>query len=96
MINGTLTPKFPLVLGHEASGAIAETGDWAAACRARWYRLQGGEGRHECPQWTVGRRHRGARAHERRRVRRGPELRRRGRLRRRDTEDPPTIGEPHD
>ncbi|MFF5989336.1 Zn-dependent alcohol dehydrogenase [Prauserella flavalba] len=55
MINGTLTPAFPLVLGHEASGTIAETGDavtgvgpgdrvvlnWAAACRTCWYCLQG-------------------------------------------------------
>jgi S-(hydroxymethyl)glutathione dehydrogenase/alcohol dehydrogenase len=51
MINGTLAPQFPLVLGHEASGTIVEVGDqvravalgdrvvvnWAAACRECWF-----------------------------------------------------------
>lgn len=55
MINGTLTPSYPLVLGHEASGTVVETGagvdsvqegdrvvvNWAAACRHCWFCLQG-------------------------------------------------------
>jgi S-(hydroxymethyl)glutathione dehydrogenase/alcohol dehydrogenase len=55
MINGTLAPEFPLVLGHEASGTVAEVGaavrrfkpgdrvvvNWAAACRECWYCAQG-------------------------------------------------------
>lgn len=52
MINGTLTPEFPLVLGHEASGVVVEAGaaagietgtrvvlNWAPACRSCWYCL---------------------------------------------------------
>lgn len=56
MVNGTITPQYPLVLGHEASGVIAEVGsevtsvkpgdrvvlNWAAACRECWF-CQGGE-----------------------------------------------------
>lgn len=55
MTNGTLTPQYPLVLGHEASGTVAEVGsavdsvqvgdrvvvNWAAACRHCWFCLQG-------------------------------------------------------
>lgn len=51
MINGTLTPQFPLVLGHEAAGVVAEVGsavsgldvgthvalDWATPCRTCWF-----------------------------------------------------------
>jgi S-(hydroxymethyl)glutathione dehydrogenase/alcohol dehydrogenase len=51
MVNGTLTPPYPLVLGHEASGVIAEVGsavtglevgqgvvlNWAVPCRECWY-----------------------------------------------------------
>src|SRR4051812_1844767 len=51
MINGTLAPPFPLVLGHEASGVVVEVGDgvthvapgdevvlnWSPACRECWY-----------------------------------------------------------
>ncbi|RSM75090.1 alcohol dehydrogenase [Kibdelosporangium aridum] len=53
MINGTFSPQFPLVLGHEAAGTIAETGpevtrvsvgdrvvvNWAPACRHCWFCL---------------------------------------------------------
>ncbi|ALG13506.1 alcohol dehydrogenase catalytic domain-containing protein [Kibdelosporangium phytohabitans] len=53
MINGTFAPKFPLVLGHEAAGTIAEVGsevtrvavgdrvvvNWAPACRHCWFCL---------------------------------------------------------
>jgi S-(hydroxymethyl)glutathione dehydrogenase/alcohol dehydrogenase len=53
MINGTFTPTFPLVLGHEAAGTIAEVGsavtrvnvgdrvvvNWAPACRQCWFCL---------------------------------------------------------
>ncbi|MEV4316004.1 alcohol dehydrogenase catalytic domain-containing protein [Actinocrispum sp. NPDC049592] len=53
MTNGTFTPAFPLVLGHEAAGTIAavgsdvtglEVGDrvvvnWAPACRRCWFCL---------------------------------------------------------
>lgn len=55
MINGTLAPKFPLVLGHEAAGEVAEVGadvtkvrpgdhvvlNWAAACGECWFCGQG-------------------------------------------------------
>ncbi len=55
MTNGTVTPKFPLVLGHEASGTVLEVGsavadlevgapvvlDWAAPCRRCWFCLHG-------------------------------------------------------
>lgn len=55
MINGTITPPYPVVLGHEASGIIAETGanvrdlavgdqvviNWAPACRHCWHCLHG-------------------------------------------------------
>lgn len=51
MINGTLSPQYPLVLGHEASGVIEEFGsavtglevgqgvvfNWAAPCRTCWF-----------------------------------------------------------
>lgn len=55
MVNGTVVPQYPVVLGHEASGVIAEVGgnitdlapgdriviNWAAACRRCWFCLQG-------------------------------------------------------
>jgi len=50
MLNGTLSPMFPLVLGHEATGVVLEAGDgagfatgdrvvlnWSPACRTCWY-----------------------------------------------------------
>ncbi|MCF0093657.1 alcohol dehydrogenase catalytic domain-containing protein [Micromonospora sp. MH99] len=50
MVNGTLAATFPLVLGHEATGVVAEAGpgtrlpvgtpvvlNWAPACRACWW-----------------------------------------------------------
>ncbi|TYK47931.1 Zn-dependent alcohol dehydrogenase [Actinomadura decatromicini] len=51
MVNGTLAPAFPLVLGHEAAGTVAEAGadvtrvrpgdhvvlNWAAACGECWF-----------------------------------------------------------
>ncbi|MFW6033871.1 MAG: alcohol dehydrogenase catalytic domain-containing protein [bacterium] len=51
MIDGTLEPSFPLVLGHEAAGVVAEAGpgvdrvavgdrvvlNWSPACRACWF-----------------------------------------------------------
>lgn len=53
LVNGTLSPEFPVVLGHEAAGVVVElgaevsgvgTGDhvvlnWAAACRQCWFCL---------------------------------------------------------
>lgn len=53
MINGTFSPQFPLVLGHEAAGTIIEAGpevtrvsegdrvvvNWAPACRHCWFCL---------------------------------------------------------
>lgn len=50
-INGTVTPQFPVVLGHEASGTVISVGDgvtrvrpgdrvvlnWAPACRECWF-----------------------------------------------------------
>jgi len=55
MINGTLAPPFPLVLGHEASGVVVEVGNgvthaapgdvvvlnWSPACRQCWYCTHG-------------------------------------------------------
>lgn len=55
MVNGTLTPQFPLILGHEAAGVVVETAadvdavqvgehvviNWAPACRRCWWCLQG-------------------------------------------------------
>jgi S-(hydroxymethyl)glutathione dehydrogenase/alcohol dehydrogenase len=55
MINGTMVPEFPLVLGHEASGVVVETGadvtslaigdhvalNWAAPCRQCWFCVHG-------------------------------------------------------
>ncbi|MEU5907495.1 zinc-binding dehydrogenase [Micromonospora sp. NPDC047467] len=53
MVNGTLAARFPLVLGHEATGVVAEAGpntrlavgtpvalNWAPACRACWWCLR--------------------------------------------------------
>ncbi|MFJ6153637.1 zinc-binding dehydrogenase [Micromonospora profundi] len=50
MVNGTLAARFPLVLGHEATGVVAEAGpgsrlevgtpvvlNWAPACRVCWW-----------------------------------------------------------
>lgn len=51
MIDGTLAPEFPLVLGHEAAGVVAEVGaavdrvapgdhvvlNWAPPCRQCWF-----------------------------------------------------------
>lgn len=53
MVNGTITPRYPVVLGHEASGVVAEVGEsvgdievgdrvvlnWAAPCRSCWFCL---------------------------------------------------------
>lgn len=55
MINGTLTPPYPLVLGHEAAGEIVEVGshvtrvgegdhvvlNWQPACRECWFCTHG-------------------------------------------------------
>jgi S-(hydroxymethyl)glutathione dehydrogenase/alcohol dehydrogenase len=55
MVNGTLSPPFPLVLGHEAAGVVVEVGDgvshvrpgdqavlnWSPACRQCWYCTNG-------------------------------------------------------
>ncbi|MEH1169243.1 alcohol dehydrogenase catalytic domain-containing protein [Micromonospora sp. CPCC 205539] len=54
MMNGTLAAKFPLALGHEATGVVAEAGpgsrlavgtpvvlNWAPACRACWWCQRG-------------------------------------------------------
>ncbi|TVT30515.1 zinc-binding dehydrogenase [Amycolatopsis rhizosphaerae] len=55
MVNGTITPQYPVVLGHEASGTVVETGpgvtglrpgdnvvlNWAAACRECWFCAHG-------------------------------------------------------
>ncbi|MET7866709.1 alcohol dehydrogenase catalytic domain-containing protein [Micromonospora taraxaci] len=54
MANGTLAARFPLVLGHEATGVVAATGpgvelavgtpvvlNWAPACRACWWCRRG-------------------------------------------------------
>ena len=50
MVNGTLRPSYPLVLGHEASGVVTEAGaaadvevgtrvvlNWAVPCRTCWH-----------------------------------------------------------
>jgi S-(hydroxymethyl)glutathione dehydrogenase / alcohol dehydrogenase len=51
MVNGTLRPSYPLVLGHEASGVVTEVGgqvsgigpgdhvvlNWAVPCRTCWH-----------------------------------------------------------
>ncbi|TYC20448.1 zinc-binding dehydrogenase [Micromonospora sp. MP36] len=50
MVDGTLAPAYPLVLGHEAAGVVAEAGpgarlavgtpvvlNWAPACRSCWH-----------------------------------------------------------
>jgi S-(hydroxymethyl)glutathione dehydrogenase/alcohol dehydrogenase len=55
MVNGTLSPSYPLVLGHEAAGIVAEVGDevtgvsvgdhvvlnWAVPCRTCWFCTRG-------------------------------------------------------
>ncbi|MEU7804045.1 alcohol dehydrogenase catalytic domain-containing protein [Micromonospora arborensis] len=54
MVNGTLAARFPLVLGHEATGVVAEVGpgsrltvgtpvvlNWAPACRSCWWCRRG-------------------------------------------------------
>lgn len=55
MVNGTIVPQYPVVLGHEASGIVLETGaevtdldvgtpvvlNWAAPCRHCWNCLAG-------------------------------------------------------
>jgi S-(hydroxymethyl)glutathione dehydrogenase/alcohol dehydrogenase len=55
MVNGTLSPSYPLVLGHEAAGVVAEVGadvtgvavgdhvvlNWAVPCRACWFCTRG-------------------------------------------------------
>lgn len=55
MVNGTLTPPFPLVLGHEAAGVAIAAGpgvtrvavgdhvvlNWSPACRRCWYCAHG-------------------------------------------------------
>ncbi|EHR53590.1 Zn-dependent alcohol dehydrogenase, class III [Saccharomonospora marina XMU15] len=55
MVDGTLAPRFPLVLGHEAAGTVVEAGaavtsvgpgdrvvlNWAPACRHCWFCLHG-------------------------------------------------------
>jgi S-(hydroxymethyl)glutathione dehydrogenase/alcohol dehydrogenase len=55
MVNGTLRPPYPLVLGHEAAGEVVETGEhvtraavgdhvvlnWQPACRDCWFCAHG-------------------------------------------------------
>lgn len=55
MVDGTLSPDFPLVLGHEAAGVVVATGDrvthvgtgdevvlnWSPACRQCWHCTHG-------------------------------------------------------
>jgi S-(hydroxymethyl)glutathione dehydrogenase/alcohol dehydrogenase len=55
MVNGTLAPPFPLVLGHEAAGEVVEVGagvdrvavsehdvlNWSPACRECWFCRRG-------------------------------------------------------
>jgi S-(hydroxymethyl)glutathione dehydrogenase/alcohol dehydrogenase len=55
MVNGTLAPSFPLVLGHEAAGVVVAVGDqvthvragdevvlnWSPACRRCWHCTHG-------------------------------------------------------
>ncbi|MEB3022812.1 Zn-dependent alcohol dehydrogenase [[Mycobacterium] crassicus] len=51
MVNGTIVPQYPAILGHEAAGVVEQTGvevdsvsvgdhvvlNWAAACRHCWF-----------------------------------------------------------
>jgi S-(hydroxymethyl)glutathione dehydrogenase / alcohol dehydrogenase len=42
MVNGTLSPGYPLILGHEAAGEVVGTAEhavlnWAPPCRACWF-----------------------------------------------------------
>jgi S-(hydroxymethyl)glutathione dehydrogenase / alcohol dehydrogenase len=50
LVNGTLSPEFPVIPGHEAAGTVVETGpgvelpvgthvviNWAAPCRTCWF-----------------------------------------------------------
>lgn len=55
MVNGTLSPEYPLALGHEASGIVADVGaevtavnpgdsvilNWAVPCRTCWFCTHG-------------------------------------------------------
>ncbi|MGZ4617493.1 MAG: Zn-dependent alcohol dehydrogenase [Frankiaceae bacterium] len=55
MVNGTVVPRYPVVLGHEASDTVTEVGsavtsvrpgervvlNWAPPCRACWFCLHG-------------------------------------------------------
>ena len=55
MVDGTLSPSYPLVLGHEAAGVVTEVGDavtgvesgdhvvlnWAVPCRSCWFCTHG-------------------------------------------------------
>lgn len=55
MINGTVAPSFPLILGHEAAGTVIEVGDsvsrvgindpvvlnWSPPCRSCWFCVRG-------------------------------------------------------
>jgi S-(hydroxymethyl)glutathione dehydrogenase/alcohol dehydrogenase len=55
MVNGTLAPPYPLVLGHEAAGVVTETGagvsrvevgdrvvlNWSPPCRRCWFCARG-------------------------------------------------------
>src|SRR5262249_44692622 len=54
MVNGTLRPSYPLVLGHEAAGVVTEAGDgaavalgtpvvlnWAVPCDTCWHCTHG-------------------------------------------------------
>ena len=55
MVNGTIRPSYPLVLGHEAAGEVIEAGEhvtraavgdhvvlnWQPACRTCWFCRQG-------------------------------------------------------
>lgn len=55
LLNGTLAPQFPIIVGHEAAGRVVEIGssvtdvsigdhvvlNWATPCRECWFCLQG-------------------------------------------------------
>jgi S-(hydroxymethyl)glutathione dehydrogenase/alcohol dehydrogenase len=46
MVDGTLTPPSPLIVGHEAAGVVVETGEhvvlnWAPPCRECWFCTNG-------------------------------------------------------
>jgi S-(hydroxymethyl)glutathione dehydrogenase/alcohol dehydrogenase len=46
MVDGTLKPPHPLILGHEAAGVVVETGEhvvlnWAPPCRECWFCTHG-------------------------------------------------------